>query len=157
MSNSDTGQKQSMNKRPDSAVVKQQKLYVRDLSFENFLDPDTPMSKLKSPKLDIEIRLDNRELHNDIWEVVLRVNATMSQGDGGSTIYIVEIEHCGLFLIKNVPVEHLPRILSVDCPAFIFPFTRSIVAHATREGGFPPLYLDPINFAELYMARLRQQ
>lgn len=136
-------------------VFRLQKMFVKDLSFES---PNAPAIFLKSsgnPKVDINLRVHNAKLEEETWEVTLSVTATF-KGEDDSTIFILEIEHAGIFLLKNIPAEHLAAVLAVDCPTTLFPFTRQIMSQLAVDGGFMPFLMDPVNFLGLFQNAKRQ-
>ncbi len=128
-------------------VFRLQKMYVKDLSFENPNAPEIFREK-PSPQAEVNLTLQNKQVDERHWEVVLRVTATVKSGD--RVAFIVEVEHAGLFLLQNIPDEHLATVLAVDCPAFLFPFTRQVVSQAVVDGGFPSFLLEPVNFPAMY-------
>lgn len=143
-----------MSEPENAPVFRMQKIYVKDMSFEN---PNAPATYLKSaePKVDFRLSVDNRKVDADLWEVTLSVNATVT--DKETTLFIIEVEHAGLFQLKHIPDEHFGRVLGVECPTILFPFTRQIVCQATLDGGFAPLLMEPINFLAMYENGLRAQ
>ena len=135
-------------------VFRVQKLYLKDLSFEN---PQAPNSffQHEEPKVEVKLSVANRQLDAEHWEVTLSVTATAPAAD--QTLFIVEAEHAGLFHLKGIPEGQLPAVLGVDCPTLIFPFTRQVLSQATLDGGFMPLLLEPINFAAMYESGRRAE
>ncbi|NTU59522.1 MAG: protein-export chaperone SecB [Deltaproteobacteria bacterium] len=137
-------------------IFRMQKMYVKDLSFEN---PSAPQvyAEPGEPKVDFRLNVSNRTVDDEHWEVAISVTANVTSQE--KTVFIVEVEHAGLFQLRNIPAEHMDRVLGVECPALLFPFTRQIVAQATIDGGFVPLLMDPINFLAMYEANVlaRQQ
>lgn len=135
-------------------VFRLQKMYVKDLSFEN---PNAPriFFQQEEPKVEVKLSLANGKLDEEHWEAALSITATATAGE--QTLFIVEIEHAGVFQITGVPPEHLPRILAVDCPTLLFPFTRQILSQAVVDGGLPPFLLEPIHFAAMYEASVKPQ
>ncbi len=134
--------------------------YVKDMSFEN---PHAPLSLQQSagqPQIDINVNVGAKKQDGaeGIFEVELKLEAkaTQGEGDAAKTAFIAELLYGGVFALKNVPEEHLELFLVVEAPRLLFPFARKILADATRDGGFPPLMLDPIDFAQLYFARQAQ-
>lgn len=132
--------------------------YVRDLSFEN---PGAPASlaMAQQPKIDIGVDVQARRLPEDRFEIELRIRANASDGED-RPVFVVELVYSGLFLVKNVPADALQPLCLIECPRVLFPFARRIIADVTRDGGFPPLLLDPIDFVALYrqhLARAQQQ
>jgi preprotein translocase subunit SecB len=131
-------------------VFRMQKMYVKDLSFEN---PNAPEVFLEQgePKVDVNLGLKHKKLdREDHYEVVLAVTATVTNSKTEKTLFLIEVEHAGVFLLKNIPVEHLPAVLSVECAALLFPFTRQIISQASVDGGFIPFLMEPVNFLALY-------
>ncbi len=134
-----------------------QKMYVKDLSFENPGAPDVFLEQGADPKADVQVKLQNRKLEGDNhYEVMMAITAKVSNNKNGQTMFIVELEHGGVFLLQNIPVAHLPAVLAVECPALLFPFTRQIISQATVDGGFMPFLIDPINFLALYENNRKQ-
>ena len=129
--------------------------YVRDLSFEN---PGAPASLALSqqPKIDIGVDVQARRLPEDRFEVELRIRANAADPEGKSA-FVVELVYSGIFLVKNVPADALQPLCLIECPRVLFPFARRIIADVTRDGGFPPLLLDPIDFVALYRQHLARQ
>ncbi len=127
--------------------------YVKDLSFEN---PNSPMSISKianNPQINFNIDINAGKLNDTSYEVVLTISAdAKDKEDEKFLIFLTELKFAGLFTVKaeSSDEEELKRILLIDCPTLLFPFARRIIADTTREGGFPPLMMEPINFADLY-------
>lgn len=123
--------------------------YLKDLSFEN---PNAPMSLVGNkpqPAVDLSVNTGVKQLDQTNYEVVLTISATAKFGE--ETGFVCECTYGGVFTIGgDVPQEHLGPLLLIDGPTFLFPFARALVAQATREGGFPPLNVQPINFVEFY-------
>jgi preprotein translocase subunit SecB len=130
-------------------VFRMQKMFIKDLSFENPNAPAIFLENNQSPKVDINLHVKNNKLDDDNWEINLAITATFT-GLEGKTIFIIEIEHTGVFLLKNIPAEHLPAVLAVDCPTMLFPFTRQIMSQLAVDGGFMPFLMDPVNFMGLF-------
>lgn len=128
--------------------------YIKDLSFEN---PNAPQSlqQGEQPKLDINVNVGAKQIGENQFEIVLSLNAKAERPD--MVMFNVELVYAGLFKISGVPSEHMHPFVMIECPRMIFPFARNILADATRNGGFPPLMLDPIDFAQLYRQNMEQQ
>ena len=128
-----------------------QKMYVKDLSFEN---PNSPqvfvMPHNADPAVDVNLQLNNKNIDGDHWEVSLQITAKVSTKDDQKVMFILEIEHAAIFLLKNIPEEHMPMLLGVDCPTLLFPFTRQIVSQVSLDGGFVPFMMEPVNFMALF-------
>ena len=126
--------------------------YAKDLSFENPNAPGSLTASQNSPKIDITIDVQASPRSNTEFEVELKISATAKREDEVS--FIVELSYCGLFLLANIPAEQLQPVVLIECPRLLFPFARRVVADATRDGGFPPLMIDPIDFVALYQRQL---
>ena len=98
-----------------------------------------------------------RRLPEDRFEVELRIRANATDAADGKPVFVVELVYSGLFLVRNVPADALQPLCLIECPRVLFPFARRIIADVTRDGGFPPLLLDPIDFVALYRQHLARQ
>ena len=124
--------------------------YVKDLSFENPNAP-TSLQSESAPRIEINVNVNARRAGDDIYEVEIKIEARAFADD--KTAFVVDLLYAGLFGLRNIPAEALEPFLIVEAPRLLFPFARRIVADATRDGGFPPLMLEPIDFGALYMAQ----
>jgi len=131
------------------AVVAQ---YVKDLSFESPGAPQTLQGPGENPELKVGVNVHAGPRGDDVYEVVLNFEAH-ARSDAG-VIYNVELAYGGLFRLHNIPQDVLQPVLFVDCPTILFPFVRRVLADVVRDGGFPPLMLDPIDFGRLYAQNL---
>jgi preprotein translocase subunit SecB len=122
--------------------------YLKDLSFENPRAPISLQPREQSPPININVNVGARQLGPSEIEVTLTMEA--KAGTGADVLFAVEIAYAGVFRLQNVPPEHLQPFVMIECPRLLFPFARQIVADATRNGGFPPLMVDPIDFVALY-------
>ncbi|MCG7348611.1 protein-export chaperone SecB [Sphingomonas sp. ACRSK] len=131
--------------QPQVGVLSQ---YVKDLSFEN---PNAPgiYQVQGQPKLDVQFNIGATTVGEDVHEVVLKIEARADVE--GQALYLIELSYAGLFGLRNIPDEHLQPFLLAEAPRIIFPFARRVLADAVRDGGFPPLMLEPIDFGALYM------
>jgi preprotein translocase subunit SecB len=121
--------------------------YIKDLSFENPRAPQSLAQPVGQPDVEINIDVKAQNLGPEVFEVVLTINAAARAQ--GETVFLVELAYGSVVTIKNAPAELLPMLILVETPRIIFPFARAVVANATRDGGFPPLMINPIDFAEL--------
>lgn len=128
--------------------------YIKDLSFENPNAPRSLRPSDKAPKLDVNVNVNARPQSESDFEIELKLEAKAVRGD--ETLFIAEVSYAGLFQIRNVPQEHMHPLLLIECPRLLFPFARQILADATRQGGFPPLMIDPVDFAALYRQRMAE-
>jgi preprotein translocase subunit SecB len=122
--------------------------YVKDLSFESPGAPQTLQGPGENPELKVGVNVNAGPRGEDIYEVALQIEAHAKSKVG--VIYNAELMYGGLFRLRNIPKHLLQPVLFVDCPTLLFPFVRRMLADVVRDGGFPPLLLDPIDFASLY-------
>ncbi len=135
-----------------------QKMYIKDLSFENPNAPDIYVAQSeKPPEVDVNLQLNHRQVNEDHYEVCLEITAKIINKDLDKTLFILELEHAGVFFLKNIPEEHLKMVLAVDCPTLLFPFTRQIASQVSVDGGFVPFLMEPINFMGLYQNSLKKK
>ncbi len=125
--------------------------YIKDLSFESPNITKLLSGTPDNPNLKLEINVNANQVGPDLYESVIDFKADATAKVG--VIYEFEMIYAGLFKIENVPQAQVEPMLLVNCPMLLFPFMRRIVADLTREGGFPPLLLDPVDFAQLYMRK----
>jgi preprotein translocase subunit SecB len=136
---------------PQVGVIAQ---YVKDLSFEN---PNAPAvyQWQSQPQMDVQFNIGTQIVGQDIHEVVLKVEITAQAQEG--VAFKMELLYGGLFALRNIPEEQLQPFLLAEAPRILFPFARRVIADQAIDGGFPPLLLDPIDFAGLYMQSAAQQ
>src|ERR1700726_3670804 len=121
--------------------------YIKDLSFENPRAPQSLIQQTAQPSVDINVDVKAQNLGPEVFEVVLTINTTAPiQND---PVFLVELAYETVVTVKNAPQEMLAALVLVETPRIVFPFARAIIANATRDGGFPPLMINPIDFAEL--------
>lgn len=133
--------------------------YVRDLSFENIL-AQKGVGGDAQPEIQVQVNLDARKRGADNqYEVITKLNITSKTKEKGEPLFVLELEYAGVFQIEGVPEEQMHPYLLIECPRITFPFVRRIVSDVSRDGGFPPLNLEQIDFLALYRAELarRQQ
>ncbi|SFJ58279.1 protein-export chaperone SecB [Celeribacter neptunius] len=134
------------------APVKMQTLgqYIRDMSFENIL-AQKGLKVEGRPAISVQVALDAKKRDEDNqFEVATKVKVESKTESGDATLFILELDYAGVFLIENVPDEQMHPFLMIECPRMLFPFLRRVVHDVTRDGGFPPLNLDNIDFVQLY-------
>lgn len=127
--------------------------FIRDLSFENVGAREGTTAE-GQPEISVNVGMDAKALTENRYVITMKVNATAKTGD--LTRFLVELEYSGVFQIENAPETHIHPILFIECPRQLLPFTRRVVADVTRDGGYPPLMLDNVDFASLYRQRLEQ-
>jgi len=129
--------------------------YVKDLSFENPRAPQSLIANDDKPKIEVNVDLAATKLRDELFEVVLKINVKAAAKD--ENLFLAELSYAGLFTLQNIPEERLQQILFVDCPFMLFPYARRIISDTTRDGGFPPLMLEPIDFFAMYRKRAEAQ
>lgn len=129
--------------------------YIKDLSFENPAAPRSLQARDKAPSININVNVNANPLSEAEFDVVLTLNAEAKDGD--KTLFNVELAYGGVFRVTGFPQEHMLPLLFIECPRLLFPFARQIVADATRNGGFPPLMIDPIDFAQMFTQRMAEE
>jgi len=129
--------------------------YIKDLSFENPRAPASFLALQSPPSIDVTVNVGAQHLAEQDYEVTLVISASAKLGS--EPLFMVELTYGGVVTLGQVPQEHMRPLLLIEAPRLLFPFARNIVADATREGGFPPLLLQPIDFVELYRRELAQQ
>ena len=129
--------------------------FIRDLSFENPRAPDVLRGGAAQPQIDMGVEMNARGRDDGLFEVDLKLSARANREDG--TVFFVELLYGGLFAIEGVPPEEMEPVLLVECPRILFPFARNILADVTRDGGFPPVLVQPIDFLALWQSRRNQQ
>jgi preprotein translocase subunit SecB len=128
--------------------------YVRDLSFENIAAQKGIASEAK-PEIRVSVNIDAQKRAADHYEVALKVKVDSKAAE--AQVFILELDYAGLFLIQNVPAEQLHALLMIECPRLIFPYLRRIVSDVTRDGGYPPMNLDQVDFLALYRAEVARR
>jgi preprotein translocase subunit SecB len=128
--------------------------FIRDLSFENPNIARLLDGPGDNPNLKLEVNVNADRVRPELFQSAIDFKAHATNKDG--TIYIMECVYGGLFKLSNVPEQAMEPFLLINCPTILFPFLRRLVADITREGGFPPLLLDPIDFGGLYMRRQQE-
>jgi preprotein translocase subunit SecB len=136
---------------PAAGLISQ---YVKDLSFEN---PNAPgvYQNTEAPGIDVQFNIGAAQVGEEVHEVVLKIEVR-AEADG-KVAFIVDLTYAGLFGLRNVPDEHVQPFLLGEGPRLLFPFARRVLADAVRDGGFPPLLLEPIDFSQLYLQQQEAQ
>ena len=122
--------------------------YTKDQSFENPNAPDSLRSGLAAPEIQIGIEIGRQMLEGDNVEVTLMLKAEAKRGD--QVAFIAELEYAGLFAFQGVGVEEIQPLILIECPRLLFPFARQIMAEMTQNGGYPPIMLEPPDFAAMF-------
>ena len=151
MSITDGGESMGQEDQPQLRVLAQ---YIKDLSFENPNAPRSLMAAGQQPQINIQFNVDASPMSDTDVEVRLAMEAKAEFN--GELMFGLELVFAGVFRLGNVPPESMNAIVLIECPRLLFPFAREIVATTVRNGGFPPLLLEPLDFAGLYRQRMSQ-
>jgi len=146
---------EAQTKGPQMRVLGQ---YIRDMSFENIVAQKGGSPDMK-PDVQVQVNLDAKKRNDTQYESSIKLNITSKDKEGDAVLFVLELDYVGVFFIENVPEEQLHPFLLIECPRMIFPFLRRVVSDITRDGGFPPLNLENIDFVSMYRNELarRQQ
>jgi preprotein translocase subunit SecB len=136
---------------PAAGLISQ---YVKDFSFEN---PNAPAvyQNQQGPAIDVQFNIASSQVGEEVFEIVLRIEVKAETE--GKVAFLVDLSYAGLFGLRNIPEEHIQPFLLGEAPRLLFPFARRVLADAVRDGGFPPLLLEPIDFTQLYMQQAEAQ
>ncbi|HEV7245546.1 MAG TPA: protein-export chaperone SecB [Shinella sp.] len=129
--------------------------YVKDFSFENPGAPRSLQARDKAPAINISVNVNANPMSETDFDVILSLNAEAKDGD--KMLFNAELAYGGVFRVTGFPQEHMLPVLFIECPRLLFPFARQIISDATRNGGFPPLMIDPIDFAQMFTQRMAEE
>jgi preprotein translocase subunit SecB len=131
--------------------------FIRDMSFENVVAVKGGTAN-NQPDVSVQVNLDakKRQVENQ-YEVVVKLEVQSKSKENGDVFFVMELEYAGIFQIQGVPEDQMHPFLLIECPRMLFPFLRRIVSDVTRDGGFPPLNLDTIDFVQIYRAELQRR
>lgn len=129
--------------------------YVRDLSFENIAAQKGFVSSEGKPDIKVQFGIDAQQRAAEHYEVTLKVKVESEIAQ--TPIFILELDYGGIFQVQNVPQEQIHPLLMIECPRLMFPFVRRIVSDVTRDGGYPPMNLDQVDFLALYRAEVARR
>jgi preprotein translocase subunit SecB len=123
--------------------------YIKDLSFENPNAPQSLMIANLKPAIDVSVDLKAQKMQEGLYEMTLHI--TTRANNEGNALFLVDLSYAGIFQITGITPDRIEPLILIDCPFVLFPFARRVIADVTRDGGFPPLMLDPIDFHTLYL------
>jgi len=142
---------------PAQVVSKVLAQYIRDMSFENIL-AQKGVTGDAQPEIQVQVNLDARKRSTDNqYEIITKLNITSKTKEKGDPLFVLELEYAGVFHVEGVPEDQMHPYLLIECPRITFPFVRRIVSDITRDGGFPPLNLEQIDFLALYRAEIARR
>ena len=151
------------NAAPQKPVVPQMRIlgqFIRDMSFENIVAQKGGSPDMQ-PDVQVQVNLDAKKRGGDKqYESAIKLQVTSKDKESDAVLFVLEIDYVGIFFIDNVPDEQMHPFLLIECPRMVFPFLRRVVSDITRDGGFPPLNLENIDFVAMYrneIARRQQE
>lgn len=154
---SETPEGKAQTAQPTQVKMQVLAQYVRDLSFENIM-MQKGVAVQGQPDVQVQVHLDvkKRSVEHQ-YEVITKFQITSKKKDSDDALFMIELEYAGVFHVENVPKEQLHPYLLIECPRMLFPFVRRIVSDVTRDGGFPPLNMDNIDFVSIYRQSIAQR
>ena len=141
----------------DTPQFRLEKIYLKDLSFESPNAPEAFFIQSPESNVEMKLRVTNKKVDENHWEVCIEIQATVKEAKSDKIMFIIEIEHAGVFFMQNIPEEHMQQIMNVECPTILFPYTRQIASQASVDGGFMPFLMEPVNFMGVYQNKMNQQ
>lgn len=142
----------ALNNAPEAPNLQVMAQYIKDLSFEN---PGAAAEINQRPQIDLAVDLNAKRIENEIFEVELKIRVDAK--NDGKALFLLEVAYAGVFQLRNIPDTATQQaILLIQAPHMLFPFVRRIVSDVVRDGGMPPLMIEPIDFMSLYQARVAQ-
>lgn len=129
--------------------------YAKDVSFENPNAPRSLAPQEQPPQISIQVNVNAKQLADTDFEVDLSLEGNAKVGE--EVLFAFELTYAGVFRVRNIPPQELHPVIMIECPRLLFPFARQIVADCVRNGGFPPLYIDPIDFVGLYRQKAAEE
>ena len=149
-----------MAKKTDDIVPPKMNIlaqYVRDLSFENILAQKGVDGEL-NPEIQVNVNIDAKKRTTDKqFDVIVKLRVDSKSKNTNNVLFVLELDYGGVFQIENIPNDQLHPYLLIECPRMLFPFLRRIVSDITRDGGFPPLNLENIDFLKLYRQEIERR
>lgn len=137
--------------QPTIQIINQ---FIRDLSFENPEAPASLAASASSPQFNVGINVGVKKQDDANYTIELSINAKAERD--GKAMFTLELIYGGVFRVQNVPDNQLPLVLMIECPRLIFPFARQVIANVTQSGGFPPMLMEPVDFAAIYRQNLQR-
>jgi preprotein translocase subunit SecB len=132
--------------------------FVRDMSFENMVAQKGLASADVQPDIQVQVSLDARKRTQEFqYDIVTKFKVTSKNKVNGDTLFLMEVDYGGIFHVEGVPEDQLHPFLLIECPRLLFPFVRRIISDVTRDGGFPPLNIDTVDFVALYRQELARR
>lgn len=142
------------NQASEGPILNALAQYIKDFSFENPNAPRSLTPQEKSPEISIQVNVGANQIGEEDYVVELTLEGKAAIGD--DVLFAFELVYGGVFRLRNIPAEHIHPTVMIECPRLMFPFARQIIADAVRGGGFPPLFIDPIDFTALYRQKITE-
>ncbi|WP_299964694.1 protein-export chaperone SecB [uncultured Roseobacter sp.] len=157
MADEETQPEEAAAPQPQAPQMRVLGQFIRDMSFENIMSQKGAPTDT-TPDVQVQVNLDAKKRSVEgQYESAIKLKVTSKAKDGDTTLFLLEIDYVGIFNIENVPEDQLHPFLLIECPRMIFPFLRRVVSDVTRDGGFPPLNLENIDFLSLYRNELARR
>ena len=132
--------------------------FLRDMSFENLVAQKGLTASEVQPDIQVQVSLDARKRSQDHqYDIITKFKVTSKNKVNGDTLFLLEVDYGGIFHVEGVPEEQLHPFLMIECPRLMFPFVRRIISDVTRDGGFPPLNIDTVDFLALYRQEIARR
>ena len=132
--------------------------FIRDLSFENIVAQKGMNAAEVKPEIAVQVSIDARKRNPDNqYEVITKFKVVSTNTVDSSNLFLCELEYGGVFLVEGVPEDQLHPFLMIECPRMLFPFIRRVISDVTRDGGFPPFNMDPVDFVALYRQEIARR
>lgn len=128
--------------------------YIKDFSFENPNAPQSLTPTQQQPTINIQINVNAKPLAGTDYEVELKLEGRADSSNG--VLFSFDLLYAGIFRLQNIPQENIHPVMLIECPRMLFPFAREVIATTVRNGGFPPLLIDPVDFVSLYQQRVSE-
>ena len=128
--------------------------YIKDLSFENPNAPRSLNPSQQQPTINIQINVNAKPVGGEDYEIELKVEGKAETS--GTVLFSFDLLYAGIFRLANIPQDSIHPVMMIECPRLLFPFAREVIATVVRNGGFPPLLIDPVDFVGLYRQRLAE-
>ena len=146
----------SEKKQEGSAKMQVLGQFIKDLSFENFAARDSKQGA-GTPNIDVKLNLDaSKRTQQDQYNSSIKITVESKETKTDENIFLLELDYGGIFKIENIPDDQLHPFLMIECPRTLFPFVRRVIHDITRDGGYPPLNLDTIDFMAMYRAEVNR-
>jgi len=146
----------TQDNNPKDASIQVITQYIKDLSFENPNSPESLLSGWPAPETQVQLSLKQNQLNENLFESGINIKVEAKNKKDDKMVFIIDLHYAATVALQNIPKENIPAVLMVEVPKLIFPFVREIIAKTTSNGGYPPLYLAPVSFEQLYISEIKR-